>query len=102
MNSQAANDTNVLPASSQPIRAATTHEPGQRSLAKLPSSGLKRLEELPPDLRKRAKAQLLLKIVEHFDKSPEVTDERMLQAFGFDRQTLRQWWSDAKARHAAG
>jgi hypothetical protein len=53
--------------------------------------------ELPVELRHRAKAQLLLKIVEHFDSHPGVTNANMRIALGFDRETLMRWCTEAKA-----
>jgi hypothetical protein len=59
------------------------------------------LEEIPQPARDRIKAKVMRRFLRHLEDRPDITDDTLRFALGFDRETLRGMYADLSARHAA-
>ena len=56
------------------------------------------VEDLPPEVRVKVKAQVLRKLVQRLYNSPHVTEETLMQVVGFNRATLNQMYETMYAQ----
>jgi hypothetical protein len=64
---------------------------------------VKRLEDLPQEMQTKIKSDAFMKLVQHFHDRPHITDDVLLQVFGFNRQILNEMYQNLyfQTAHAA-
>ncbi|MGP9822438.1 hypothetical protein ACTZWW_20630 [Salinarimonas sp. NSM] len=58
------------------------------------------IEEIPQPARDRIKAKVMRRFVEHLNDRPEISDETLRAALGFDRTTLEAMYAGLSERDA--
>lgn len=58
------------------------------------------LEEIPQPARDRIKAKVMRRFLRHLEDRPDITDDTLRFALGFDRETLRGLYAELSARDA--
>ena len=56
------------------------------------------LEEIPQPARDRIKAKVMRRFISHLQERPEISDETLRSALGFDRETLEAMYADLSAK----
>lgn len=59
------------------------------------------LDEIPQPARDRIKAKVMRRFITHLQDRPEISDETLRTALGFDRDTLEAMYADLSARARA-
>lgn len=52
------------------------------------------LEEIPQPARDRIKAKVMRRFISHLQERPEISDDTLRSALGFDRETLEAMYAD--------
>lgn len=56
------------------------------------------VDELPPEIRTKVKAEVLRKLVQRLYNSPHISEETLMQVVGFNRATLNQMYETMYAQ----